>query len=151
MLPGTLSSPTSSEAGAWLLIEKFYIYIYIYTHSLGNKASAFHLPPSRGSGEYDSNATTTTTTASSSTASTSTSAERRQSLIMSTPRVASPRHHPYMSPGKVYTPSIMSSLQPYRQSSLDEDRKDADLNGQQQQHSMAAAAAAAADINRHPW
>lgn len=45
----------------------------------------------------------------------------------------------------------MSSLQPYRQSSLDEDRKDADLNGQQQQHSMAAAAAAAADINRHPW
>ncbi|CAO3620444.1 unnamed protein product [Mucor fragilis] len=131
MLPGTLSSPTSSEAG--------------------NKASAFHLPPSRGSGEYDSNATTTTT--SSSTTSTSTSAERRQSLIMSTPRVASPRHHPYMSPGKVYTPSIMSSLQSYRQSSLDEDRKDGDLDIQQQQHSMAAAAAAAAaaDINRHPW
>ncbi|KAF1805046.1 hypothetical protein FB192DRAFT_1055653 [Mucor lusitanicus] len=127
MLPGTLSSPTSSEAG--------------------NKASAFHLPPSRGSGEYDSNATTT----SSSTTSTSTSAERRQSLIMSTPRVASPRHHPYMSPGKVYTPSIMSSLQSYRQSSLDEDRKEGDLDSQQQQHSMAAAAAAAADINRHPW
>lgn len=115
--------------------------------SLGNKASAFHLPPSRGSGEYDSNATTT----SSSTTSTSTSAERRQSLIMSTPRVASPRHHPYMSPGKVYTPSIMSSLQSYRQSSLDEDRKEGDLDSQQQQHSMAAAAAAAADINRHPW
>ncbi|KAL9557446.1 hypothetical protein MBANPS3_001386 [Mucor bainieri] len=129
MLPGSLTSPTSSEAG--------------------NKASAFHLPPSRGSGEYDSNATTTTT--SSSTTSTSTSAERRQSLIMSTPRVASPRHHPYMSPGKVYTPSIMSSLQSYRQSSLDEDRKDGDIDSQQQQHNMAAAAAAAADINRHPW
>ncbi|KAK4519488.1 RNA helicase [Mucor velutinosus] len=127
MLPGTLSSPTSSEAG--------------------NKASAFHLPPSRGSGEYDSNATTTAT--SSSTTSTPTSAERRQSVIMATPRVASPRHHPYMSPGKVYTPSIMSSLQSYRQSSLDEDRKDGDLDSQQQ-HSMAAVAVAA-DINRHPW
>lgn len=25
-----------------------------------------------------------------------------------------PRHHPYMSPGKIYTPSIMSTLQSYR-------------------------------------
>ncbi|CAO0800702.1 unnamed protein product [Mucor circinelloides] len=33
MLPGTLSSPTSSEAGAWLLIEKFYIYIYLHAFS----------------------------------------------------------------------------------------------------------------------
>ena len=74
--------------------------------------------------------------------------------MSTTPRVASPRHHPYVSPGKVYTPSIMSSLQSYRQSSIDEDRKDGGVNemdGQQQQQNMAAAAAAAADINRHPW
>lgn len=86
------------------------------------------------------------------TATTSTvAAERRQSLVMSSgPRVTSPRHHPYMSPGKVYTPSIMSTLQSYRQSSGEY---------KQQQHNdndlvvgnNAGSAAATNYLNRHPW
>jgi hypothetical protein len=62
------------------------------------------------SGEYDSTSSIT----SNSTTTTATH-ERRQSLV----RVSSPRHHPYMSPGKVYTPSIMSTLQSYRQQPSD--------------------------------
>ncbi|KAI7869800.1 uncharacterized protein EV154DRAFT_530512 [Mucor mucedo] len=120
ILPGTnsLSSPTSSEAG--------------------KSSSAFHLPPSRVSGEYDSTSSITSTNT------TTTTAERRQSLVMSgtgnTSRVSSPRHHPYMSPGKVYTPSIMSTLQSYRQSDYNkEDRSELETT------------AATNDLNRHPW
>jgi hypothetical protein len=118
ILPGTnaLASPTSSEAGK-------------------SSSSAFHLPPSRGSGEYDST---------SSIASSTTTSERRQSLVMSGgPRIASPRHHPYnmSSPGKVYTPSIMSTLQSYRTSS-EYNKDDLDNNN---------TTATTNDLNRHPW
>lgn len=93
--PGTtneaLASPTLSEAG--------------------KPSSAFHLPPTRTSGEYDSTSSITSGT----TASTSTTNERRASLVMSSSGSRNnSRHHPYMSPGKIYTPSIMSTLQSYR-------------------------------------
>ncbi|KAI9248705.1 hypothetical protein EDC94DRAFT_346996 [Helicostylum pulchrum] len=122
MLPGTnsLSSPTSSEAG--------------------KSSSAFHLPPSRGSGEYDSTSSITSGTNS------TTTAERRQSLVMSgASRVSSPRHHPYMSPGKVYTPSIMSTLQSYRQSSDFNKHDEMDRTSSELDNSNAS------DLNRHPW
>ncbi|RCH91638.1 hypothetical protein CU098_000884, partial [Rhizopus stolonifer] len=87
LLPGTatLSSPTSSEAG---------------------KSSAFHVSPSRQSGEFEPS-----------------NNEKRQSLVMSTPpKMTSPRHHPYMSPGKGL--SIMSSMQSFRSTN------DAEYNAQ---------------------
>lgn len=87
------------------------------------------------SGEYDSTSSITSATT------TTTTAERRQSLVMSgASRVSSPRHHPYMSPGKVYTPSIMSTLQSYRQSSdyNKDDRPELDTTTTN-------------DLNRHPW
>ncbi|KAG2231379.1 hypothetical protein INT48_007504, partial [Thamnidium elegans] len=121
MLPGTnsLSSPTSSEAG--------------------KSSSAFHLPPSRGSGEYDSTSSITSATTS------TTTAERRQSLVMpGASRVSSPRHHPYMSPGKVYTPSIMSTLQSYRQSSDFNKHDDIDRTSSELDSSTTS------DLNRHP-
>jgi hypothetical protein len=91
------------------------------------KSSAFHLPSSRTSGEYDFNTD-----------------QRRQSLVMSTSRVNSPRHHPYMSPGKVYTPSLMSSLQSYRSTSQQ----------QQQQEDVAENndnTSTNDNTNRYPW
>lgn len=57
-----------------------------------------------------------------------------------TSRVSSPRHHPYMSPGKGYTPSIMSTLQSYRQSDYNKDDR-----------SELETTATTNDLNRHPW
>lgn len=140
ILPGTnsLSSPTSSEAGTDAINLLFHLYILIYI-TLGKSSSAFHLPPSRASGEYDS-------TSSIASGNSTTTAERRQSLIMSGSRVSSPRHHPYMSPGKVYTPSIMSTLQSYRQSSDFHKQDDiVDRTSTELDNSTT-------DLNnRHPW
>ncbi|KAI8986533.1 hypothetical protein BDB01DRAFT_849577 [Pilobolus umbonatus] len=71
-------------------------------------SSAFHLPSSRG---YDSP---------------SEQSSRRQSL--STNRMYTSRHHPYMSPGKMYSSSSMSTLQTYRPSSTDYTNKSPEDN-----------------------
>lgn len=70
---------------------------------------------------------------------------------MTAPRIAnSPRHHPYMSPDKAYTPSLASSLQSYRSTFS---------SSQQQQRQQHGDAVERADnttsindnMNRHPW
>jgi hypothetical protein len=120
-------SPTSSEAGKNSNLEEFETYNLINSvYSIGkssSSSSAFHLPPSRTSGEYEFNTD-----------------QRRQSLVMSAPRVSnSPRHHPYMSPGKAYPHNLMSSLQSFRSTQQQQD--DVEENESTNDN----------NTNRHPW
>ncbi|KAI8389254.1 hypothetical protein BD560DRAFT_381035 [Blakeslea trispora] len=73
------------------------------TSSEAGKSSIYHT--SRQSGEFESFGN-----------------ERRQSLAMPTPsRVSSPRHHPYMSPGKGFASATISSFQAFKHSGSHDD------------------------------